>query len=59
MELMAQTDKERKIAERKRLKKAGYVALSGKAIWVPKDAKDEALQFLQDLRDRHEKKGTK
>jgi hypothetical protein len=56
---MAKDAAERKAAERKRLKDAGYVLLPGKAAWVPKEELSRVLKYLQLLRDRHEKKAAK
>jgi hypothetical protein len=50
------TPAQRKAAERKRLKKAGYVQLSGQVSWVPKQDVETAKQYLQQLRDRHDKR---
>jgi len=56
---MAKTAAERKAAERERLSKAGYVLLPGKAAWVPEQHLPRILRYLQQLRDRHEKKAAK
>jgi hypothetical protein len=55
-ELMAKDPAERKRAERERLAKAGYVLLPGKVAWVPKEYLPRILKYLQQLRDRHDKK---
>jgi hypothetical protein len=58
-ELMAKDAAERKRAERERLSKAGYVLLPGKAAWVPKEDLPRVLQYLERLREQHDKKREK
>jgi hypothetical protein len=55
-ELMAKDAAERKAAERKRLKDAGYELLQGKAAWVPKGDMPTVLKYLERIRSRFEKK---
>jgi hypothetical protein len=53
---MAKGATERKQDQRKRLAEAGYVLLPEKAAWVPREDLERVLQYLQRLKDRHERK---
>lgn len=56
-QLVATSAKDRKAAERKRRTDAGFVLLHGQDIWVHEEDLERVKQYLQRLRDKHDKKG--